>query len=183
MIKNQIKIILFRGGFVGDLITVLHDYDCFIKLNDNGKIDIEKSRTVLQNDNTMSILEKDIYLEKNKIVSCCDPEFALKNRKHTLIITCRDEIALRFFCKRFRQYHPHFFVNTTIDNYVQDCIDWNNFWPKKFQKHLDISDIFYNENFLTKLDLDLDKKRIDLFEKWKIINKKSFLDHRAYYDQ
>ena len=41
--SKQIKIILFRGGFAGDLITALYDMNCFIELKENGQIVIERN--------------------------------------------------------------------------------------------------------------------------------------------
>ena len=46
-----------------------------------------------------------------------------------------------------------------------------------------MSDVFDNENFLDKLDVTIDKKKEALFQSWKSINRKSFLIHKATYDQ
>ena len=172
----MINIVLFRGGFAGDLITALHDYNSFLRLNDNGKVDIQKNRTLLQNKNTMSEEQKDIYLSKHNIISCCDTHFALKHSRLSLIVTCNNHALITFFSKRFKKYHPYCFTNMTIDDYVRDTIKWQNYWPKFFKNQIDISDIFSSEDFLQKLDCNIDEKKQKLFTEWKKINQKIFLD-------
>ena len=174
--SNDIKIVLFRGGFAGDLITALYDYSCFLKLNANGKVDIEKNRIILQKSNNMSNEEKENYLNQYNIISCTDTHFALKNITKTLIVTCSNEIMINFFCNRFKKYHPYSFTNTTINDYIKDTFDWQNYWPKFFKNQIDISDIFDNKNFLSKLGCNINEKKQHLFHEWKNINQKNFLD-------
>jgi hypothetical protein len=185
----MIKIILFRGGFAGDLITALHDMNCFIELKETGQIVIERNRRILQLDfknlsptnfkllkrNTdLSISEKDQYLSEHKIISCHDSEFALKHHRNTLIIKCDNNLMSSFFSKRFYDYHPECFAETTLEDYKQDVLNWNNFWPAKFKNQLDVSDIFENKNFLEKININIDSSKQTLFDNWKEINQKSF---------
>ena len=180
---KETKIVLFRGGFVGDLITALHDMSCLIELNTNGRVHINEELLLLQDNTNMSIQEKDEYYKKHKIISCCDPEFALKHHNNTLIIKCDNKLVLSFFCKRFKTYHPDYFENTTLEEYTKNVIEWNHFWPKKFNKQLDIFDIFSNKNFLDKLDITIDAKKEALFQRWKLLNEKNFVTHKETYGQ
>ena len=180
---KQTKIILFRGGFAGDLFTALHNMSCLIELKANGKVDINKELLLLQSDTNMSIQEKDQYYKKHDVVSCCDSEFALKHHDNTLVIKCDNELLSAFFCKRFEIYHPTYFTNITLDEYTKNVLHWNNFWPTKFKKQLNISDIFSNENFLDKLDISIDEEKKALFDRWKSINEKNFVVHKENYDQ
>ena len=183
---KQIKIILFQGGFAGDLFTALHNMDCCIDLLPNGKIELNANVRVLQQDNRsffMSILEKDEYYNKHDIISCCDSEFALKHHKNTLVIKCDDKIMSSFFCKRLFTYHPELITSMTVEQYEKDVAEWHNFWPKRFKNQLDISDIFSNENFLDKLDIPLDEEKKTLICQWKVINKRIFATHKETYDQ
>ena len=122
---NETKIILFRGGFAGDLVTALHNMSCLIELRTNGKVDIDEKLLLLQDNTNMSIPEKDDYYNKHELISCCDSEFALKHHKNTLIIKCDDELLSSFFCKRFKTYHPNYFKNITLEEYTKDVIKWN----------------------------------------------------------
>lgn len=180
---KQTKIILFRGGFAGDLFTALHNMSCLIELKANGKVDINKELLLLQSDTNMSIQEKDQYYKKHDVVSCCDSEFALKHHNNTLVIKCDDELLSSFFCKRFKLYHPKCFTNITLNEYTKDVIEWNNFWPKKFKHQLDISDIFSNKNFLDKLNIPMNDEKETLFQRWKVINEKNFVIHKEIYGQ
>jgi|TARA_B110000444_G_C18786931_1_gene570417 hypothetical protein len=179
----MIKIILFRGGFAGDLITALHNKDCFIELLPNGKIELDKETTLLQNSNGMSIQQKEEYFDRQNIISCCDSEFALKHQKNTLVIKCDDPLVSGFLCKRFKMYNPEYFTNTSINEYNEDVSKWNSFWPQRFQQQLDISDIFSNANFLDKLDITINEDEKMLFQRWKVINEKNFVIHKETVDQ
>jgi len=176
---KQIKIILFRGGFAGDLITALHHMECFRELTPEGKIEIDRSLLTLQgNNDQMTMEDKDHYLDQHSIISCCDTEFALKHKNHTLMVTCDDEVMATYFCKRFYQYHPHMTTEMSLQDYSTSFTEWNTFWSSKFKKKIDISDIFTNEDFISRLDIVLDDSKIKLFNHWKEINQKSFSVHR-----
>ena len=177
----MIKIILFRGGFAGDLFTALHNIDCLIGLSPNGKVELRKEITLLQNSGSMSMEEKNEYYKKHTIISCCDSEFALKHHRNTLVVKCDDQIVSSFFSKRFRMYHPGLFSDMTLDQYISDVTEWNNFWPKKFKNQIDISDIFSNKKFLDKLNTPMNYMKEQLFKKWRAINKKNFLIHKETY--
>jgi hypothetical protein len=180
----MIKIILFRGGFAGDLITALHNMNCFQKLTPEGKIEIDRDLLVLQGDSKdMTIEDKDRYLDKHPIISCCDPEFALKHSNKTLMITCDDAFMATYFCKRFYQYHPYIADDLSLEEYNTSFNQWNHYWSSKFKKTIDLSDIFTNDSFLSKLDIVLDDDKIKLFNNWKEINQKSFLVHKDTYGQ
>jgi hypothetical protein len=180
---KAIKIILFRGGFAGDLITTLHDIDCFTELLPNGKVELNKDVTLLQNSDSTSMEEKEQYYNKHEIISCCDSDFALRHHANTLVIKCDDQIVSSFFCKRFYMYHPSLFSDMTVEQYINDVTEWSNFWPNKFKNQLDISDIFSNEKFLDKIDIPLNKEKKSLFQEWRDINGRNFAIHKETYDQ
>ena len=178
------KIILFRGGFAGDLITALHHIDCFRKLTPEGKIQIDSNLLLLQgNRKDMTIEDKDQYLNKHPIISCCDTEFALKHKNKTLMITCNDALMASYFCKRFYQYHPYMAKDISLAKYNTSFVEWSRFWTPKFKQTIDLSDIFTNDEFLSKLNRDLGDSEIKLFNDWREINQKSFLSHRETFDQ
>lgn len=179
----MIKIILFRGGFAGDLITALHDMDCFQELTSEGRVLIDSNIHTLNEVEDMTIDDKDQYFDKHPIMSCCDPEFALKYKNETLLVKCDDQDMARYFCKRFYQYHPEMIDEIPLEDYITSFGQWSHFWAPKFKKTLDLSDIFTNENFLSKMDIVLDDKKIKLFNDWREINQKSFSSHRETYDQ
>jgi hypothetical protein len=180
----MIKIILFRGGFAGDLITALHNIDCLQELTAEGRININSDLLLLQgNCEDMTTEDKDRYLDKHPIISCCDPEFALKHKNQTLMVTCEDEYMATYFCKRFYQYHPYMTDKISLEEYVTSFKQWSHFWRPKFKRSVDVSDIFTNDNFLSKLDVVLDDNKIKLFNEWKQINQKSFLDHKETSDR
>lgn len=180
---NDIKIILFMGGFAGDLITALHDLDTLKELTIEGKIQLKKELLLLQGSLDLPIDKKNEYLSKHAIISCCDTKFALTHRDHTVAIKCDNKLVSDYFCKRFFQHHPHLQKQTSIDEYIQTFDAWNKFWPSKFKNTLDMSDIFDNKNFLDKLGVKIDDERKELFQNWKLINGKSFSIHKATYDQ
>jgi len=175
---NQIKIILFRGGFAGDLLTALHNIDYFIELLPNGKVELQNEITLLQNSGSMTMEEKNEYYRNHSVISCCDSEFALKHHKNTLVVKCDDQIVSSFFSERFRMYHPELFSNITMEQYSNSVKEWHAFWPKKFKNQIDISDIFSNEKFLDKLSIPMNQRKEQLFKSWKDINKKNFSIHK-----
>jgi len=66
----------------------------------------------------------------------------------------------------------------SLAEYDTSFAEWSHFWSPKFKRSIDVSDIFTNDNFLSKLDIVLNDDKIKLFNDWKKINKKSFLDHK-----
>jgi hypothetical protein len=172
VVRNKIKIILQKGGFAGDLITALYDYSALVELEFNGKIKLDPNRTLLQNnENNFSLEHKDSLLRKHKILSVCDTEFSFIHRKKTIFLYSSEDSMTEFFCKRFQKYHPTYFVNISITNYIIEHNRWRDFWLKKFQNNLDMSKIF-NNDFLEKIPfLTLNKEKIVLFEKWKNLNR------------
>jgi len=181
---DNTKIVLFIGGCAGDLITALHNMNCFQELTLEGKIEIDKDLLVLQKDRKdMTIEDKDRYLDKHPIISCCDTKFALRHRNKTLAIKCDSKLVSDYLCKRYFQYHPRLQKQTSMEDYIKTFDKWNKFWPSKFKKTLDMYDIFDNKNFLDKLDVKMDEEKEALFERWRSINEKSFVVHKEIYDQ
>ena len=83
-VKNNIQIVLHKGGFAGDLVTALYDQTALLNLNSTGKVSLRPERTLLQQKNQLSLDEKNSLLEKQKVLSVCDPEFSLIHQKGTL---------------------------------------------------------------------------------------------------
>lgn len=172
------------GGFAGDLITALHNMNCFQELTPEGKIEIDRDLLVLQKvRKDMTVEDKNQYLNKHAIISCFDPEFALTHRDKTLAIKCDSKIVSDYFCTRYFQYHPRLQEQISMEDYIKTFDEWNKFWPSKFKRTLDISDIFHNEKFLDKLDVKIDEDKEELFERWRSINEKNFVAHKEIYDQ
>ena len=71
----------------------------------------------------------------------------------------------------------------SLAEYNTSFIEWSSFWTPKFKQSIDISDIFTNDEFLSKLNRDLGQREIKLFNDWREINQKSFSSHRETYDQ
>jgi len=171
MIKNKIKIVLQKGGFAGDLITSLYDPTALINLDNNGKINLDLNRTLLQNKNSLSLQDKNNLLDKFKILSVCDTEFAFIHREKTVFLYSSTDEMTEFFCKRFNKYHPHYFTKTSIADYIIEHNEWRNFWLKKFKNTLDVSQIFKNE-FIYKIPfLNVDQAKINFLAKWKSLNR------------
>jgi hypothetical protein len=171
MTKNKIKIVLQKGGFAGDLITSLYDPTALINLDSNGKVNLDPNRTSLQNENNLSLEDKNKLLYKFKVLSVCDTEFAFIHRKETVFLYSSTNEMTEFFCKRFNKYHPHCFTKISIADYIIDHNEWKNFWLKKFQNTLDVSQIF-EDGFINKIPfLDINEEKISFFEDWKRLNR------------
>ena len=89
------------GGFAGDLVTALHDFDTFEELTTGGKIELNKEILLLQGSFDLPLDKKNEYLDRHNIISCCDTKFALTHRDHTLAIKCDDKLVSDYFCRRF----------------------------------------------------------------------------------
>ena len=179
---SQTKIILFYGGFAGDLITALHDIDCFVVINQNGKVDLHEEKTLLQDEKMQKIMtsdQKTDYMDRHKVISCCDTKFAFKHRDITKVITCYDKDMARFYCERYFHYHPQ--LKTEVD-YYEKFQEWQNFWPNKFPNTVDISKIFHT-NFLEDLGVEISDSKIKLFNQWKEFNQSTFSSHKESSDQ
>ncbi len=170
--NNEIRIVLQKGGFAGDLITSLYDPTALINVGDSGKVDIDANRTILQNENNLSLQKKNELLDKFKVLSICDTEFAFMHRKNTLFLYSSNKEMTEFFCKRFQKYHPSLkrFAAGVSDTIVEHD-EWRDYWLPKFQNTLDMSEIF-EENFIFKIPfLKVDQSKISCFEKWKSLNR------------
>ena len=108
------------GGFAGDLITALHNMNCFRELTPEGKIEIDRDLLVLQKvRKDMTVEDKNQYLNKHAIISCFDPEFALTHRDKTLAIKCDSKIVSDYFCTRYFQYHPRLQEQISMEDYIK----------------------------------------------------------------
>lgn len=169
-VTNKIQIVLQKGGFAGDLITALYDPSALINLDCRGKINLYPERTSLQNKNTLSLNDKNNLLDKHKILSVCDTEFALFHKKKTIFLYSSTDKMTEFFCQRFKKYHPLYFRNMSITEYILEHNKWRDFWIKKFKNILDVSPIFHSD-FLKKIPfLHIDEAKIALFKKWRVLN-------------
>ena len=172
------KIILFFGGFAGDLITALHDFDSLVRITEHGKIDLHEEKILLQAEKTQAIMtsdQKTDYLERHKVISCCDTKFAFKHRNSTKVITCENKEMAKFYCDRYFYYHPQL---KSADDYYKKFQEWQTFWTDKFPHKVDISNMFTNENFLVDLGIEITQEKIALFTKWKELNQTVFSNHR-----
>ena len=106
--SKQIKIILFRGGFAGDLITALHDMACFKKLEPNGQVMINRNRKILQ-------------LDFKKVVDENSNSFEINTCTIVLIISkfyCSISLIYLFtitisYCNQARSHSSHHFFLCT----------------------------------------------------------------------
>jgi hypothetical protein len=173
MIKNkqEIKIVLQKGGFAGDLIASLYDPTALNNLDSNGKINLDSNRTLLQKENNLSLEDKNNLLDKFKVLSVCDTEFAFIHRKKTVFLYSSTNEMTEFFCKRFKKYYPYYFTKTSIADYIIEHNEWRNYWLKKFQNTLDVSQIF-QDKFIDKIPfLNVNQAKITFFAKWKSLNR------------
>ena len=120
----------------------------------------------------MSLDQKNEYIMQHKISPCHDTDFAYTHEKETMVIDCEDKLMVPSFCNRFKIMNPK--ETVPLDDYVTETYQWLDYWPKQFGKRLDISDVFTNENFLEKLDIDFTRERQQLLDDWKKANKKYF---------
>lgn len=169
-VKNNIQIVLHKGGFAGDLVTALYDQTALLNLNSTGKISLRPERTLLQQENQLSLDEKNSLLEKQKVLSVCDPEFSLLHQKGTLFLYSSDKKMTDFFCHRFAKHNPEYFKSVTISEYSDEHDKWRDFWIDKFTHKLDMSKIF-EDYFLDNMPfMSKDDTKITLFENWKKLN-------------
>ena len=169
--NTQIKIVLQKGGFAGDLITALYDPTALINISDSGKVEIDSNRTILQNENNLSLQEKNDLLDNFKVLSICDTEFAFMHRKNSLFLYSSDKEMTEYFCRRFQKYHPSLkrFEAGVADTIVEHD-EWRDYWLPKFPNSLDMSQMF-EDNFIFKIPfLEVDQAKISCFEKWKTLN-------------
>jgi hypothetical protein len=156
-VKNNIQIVLHKGGFAGDLVTALYDQTALLNLNSTGKISLRPERTLLQQENQLSLDEKNSLLEQQKVLSVCDPEFSLLHQKGTLFLYSSDKKMTDFFCHRFAKHNPEYFKSVI-------------FWINKFTHKLDMSKIF-EDYFLDNMPfMSKDDTKVTLFENWKKLN-------------
>ncbi len=169
--KEEIKIVLQKGGFAGDLITSLYDPTALINLDSNGKVNLDTNRTLLQQENNLSLQDKNHLLNNFKILSVCDTEFAFIHRKKTVFLYSSSDEMTEWFCKRFKKYHPYYFTKISITDYIIEHNEWSNYWLRKFQNTLDVSNIFA-DGFINSIPfLSIDEKKNNFFSEWKRLNR------------
>ena len=163
MIKNNFKIILFNGGFAGDLITGLHNPDTF-KGFDNNTVVLDdqvlklKSYEFRQNN---SFDEKIEYLKSIEDIGVCsshDQELALRLKENTVLVHCSDARLVELLYNRIERDKDD--MKMTLEEHM----NWQEANKKVFKNQIDISNIS-NADFLDNLGIN-DVRSVVMLRQW-----------------
>ncbi len=170
MINSEFKIILFNGGFAGDLIASLHNPDLITHfaethIRTNPKIsrlcyaDFRKSN---------SYEDKLEYLKSIEHYGVCtshDLELSLRLRKNTILLHCSDITLAEVLFYRMKR------KTKTMAMTFEESIAWQQVNKKIYKRQIDLANI-YNKSFLDDLGIK-DTRSVKILEKWRSLNEKN----------
>jgi len=190
------KIILFRGGMVGDLIALMIDPSLSISTDTNmyklkgyscsASHILDLERTKLKKFWKYNTSWKKTYIEQflqtDKVVTSHDTDFSLSYVTYTIQIVCSDESLLPLFSERFFNLHSNEVItsvlndikskNDFISDYTQDIISWQQYY--KFPHFIDIKNIG-NDRFINDVSKIISipdlKWAKTIYNKWLLKNK------------
>ena len=155
---TQIKIILFNGGFAGDLLTVLHNPDLFKGFNPNGSIKVDTRVTRLKWHKYRSAHnheQKIKYLNSIEHLGVCashDLEFSLRMRSNTILLICSDSQMAKYFFDRKTRTDPDMKMD------FEGFLKWQDNSLKLFKNFIDMSKM-HDKNFLKSHNIDKPESR------------------------
>ena len=167
MINKDFKIILFNGGFAGDLITALYNPDVFKGFDDNTTVLIKEVLKPKQLDFKDWPYDKKIqYLESINDLGVCsshDLELALRLKDNTILVHCSDYKLAKFFYSRLERDDKH--MKLSIDEHM----NWQRNSRQVLKRQVDLVDL-NKQNFLQGLQIN-DSRSSDILKEWLTRNK------------
>lgn len=155
MINKNFKIILFNGGFAGDLITALYNPETFKRFNQKSVV-LADTVTRLKDYEFMennSIKQKISYIESIRHVGVCsshDLELSLRLRENTHLVYCSDNEMANFFFKRIPRNKKDSIM--TFDEHLA----WQESSKKVFRYQVDLAQMTQH-NFLEQINVSNSK--------------------------
>jgi hypothetical protein len=174
MINKNFKIILFNGGFAGDLITALYNPETFKSFNKNSVV-LADSVTILKDYEFMtnnSINQKISYLKSIEQIGVCsshDLELSLRLKNYTYLVHCSDHSMAKNLYNRIPRKKQDLNVFQDAIMTFNEYLAWQDSSKKIFKKQIDIAKI-KESDFLENLDIANDKSK-EVLEKWIVLNK------------
>lgn len=163
MIKSDFKIILFNGGFAGDLITGLHNPDTFKKF-DNKTVVLDDKVVKLKSyefRQQNSYEEKIEYLKSIEDIGVCsshDQELALRLKDNTVLVYCSDERLVELLYNRIERNKDD--MQMTLEEHM----NWQETNKKVFKNQIDIAKIS-DADFLDNLGIN-DVRSVIMLRQW-----------------
>ena len=170
MINSEFKIILFNGGFAGDLVASLHNPDLITHfaethIRTNPKI----SRLCLADFRKSNSYEDKLeYLKSIEHYGVCtshDLEVSLRLRKNTILLHCSDIQLAKFLFHRIKREKENMAMT------FEESIAWQQVNKKIYKRQIDLANI-YNKSFLKDLGIN-DTRSVKILDKWRSLNEKN----------
>jgi len=167
MINKDFKIILFNGGFAGDLITALYNPDVFQGFNDNTMVlDKEVLKLKWYKFMQTSYDEKIQYVKSIEVTGVCsshDLKFSLLLKDNTILCYCSDYKLANFFYSRIKRDKPYNKLS------FEEHMNWQRNSRQIFKRQVDLADL-YKPYFLEGLQIN-DIRSTNILTKWLELNK------------
>ena len=167
MINKDFKIILFNGGFAGDLITALYNPDVFQGFNDNTIVLIKEVLKPKQPDfKNWSHDKKVEWLESINDLGVCsshDLELGLRLKENTILVHCSDYELANFFHSRLERDDER--MKLSLDEHM----NWQRNSRQVYKKQIDLVDL-NKQDFLEGLQIN-DIRSTNILTKWLELNK------------
>ena len=167
MINKDFKIILFNGGFAGDLITALYNPDVFKGFDDNTMVLIKEVLKPKQPEfKDWSHDKKVEWLESINDLGVCsshDHELALRLKENTILVHCSDYKLAKFFHSRLERDEER--MKLSLDEHM----NWQRNSRQVHKRQIDLVDL-NKQDFLEGLQIN-DKRSSDILKEWLTRNK------------
>ena len=167
MIDKGFKIILFNGGFAGDLITALYNPDVFQGFIKNTVVLIKEVLKPNQLDFKDWPHDKKVeYLESINDLGVCsshDLELGLRLKDNTILLHCSDYKLAKFFHSRIARDEENMELS------IEDHMNWQRNGRQVYKKQIDLVDL-NKQDFLEGLQIN-DIRSTNILTKWLELNK------------
>jgi len=167
MIDKGFKIILFNGGFAGDLITALYNPDVFQGFIKNTVVLIKEVLKPKQLDFKDWPHDKKVeYLESINDLGVCsshDLELGLRLKDNTILLHCSDYKLAKFFHSRIARDEE------SMELSIEDHMNWQRNGRQVYKKQIDLVDL-NKQDFLEGLQIN-DIRSTNILTKWLELNK------------
>ena len=165
MINKDFKIILFNGGFAGDLLTALYNPDVFKGFNKNTIVLVKEAMSLKEDLRDSSYDKKIECLESIKDLGVCSShglELGLRLKDNTILVHCSDYELAKFFHSRFN-HEKH--TQLSLDQHT----NWQRNSRQVYKKQIDLADL-NKPYFLEDLKIT-DSRSTNILTQWLELNK------------
>ena len=167
MINKDFKIILFNGGFAGDLITALYNPDVFKGFNKNTIVLIKEVLKPKQLDFKDWPHDKKVeYLESINDLGVCsshDLELGLRLKDNAILLHCSNYELANFFYSRLKRDEENMKLS------IEEHMNWQRNSRQVYKKQIDLEDL-NKQDFLEGLQIN-DIRSTNILTKWLELNK------------